>query len=109
MLLKKQQTVAASIFVYMSVLNIFQYKQCLYKHFQNVIVCRPDLHNLQTRRKKFKRVANGCKSNFCHCKNQKNLQISLLPSFPIMSEKYIIYRSLKHRKNLKTLTSPLRS
>ena len=28
-LLKKQQSVAASIFLYMSVLNIFQYKQCL--------------------------------------------------------------------------------
>ena len=61
------------------------------------------MHNLQTRRKKFKRVASGCKWSFCQCKNQKYLQIWLLPRFPIMSEKCIIYRPLKHQKSLKTI------
>ena len=67
----------------------------------NWITYRPDLHNLQTRRKKFKRVASGCKGSFCQCKNQKYLQIWLLPRFPIIPEKCIIYRPLKHQKKLK--------
>ena len=54
------------------------------------IICRPDLHNLQTRRKKIKRVAGGCKGNFCQCKNQKYLQLWLLPRFPIRLEQCII-------------------
>ena len=42
------------------------------------IIYRPDLHNLQTRIKRMKRVASSCKGNFCQCKNQKYLQIWLL-------------------------------
>ena len=61
------------------------------------------MHNLQTRRKKFKRAASGCKSRFCQSKNQKYLQILLLPKFPIMSEKCITYRTLKHQKSIKTI------
>ena len=61
------------------------------------------MHNLQTRRKKFKRAASGCKSRFCQSKNQKYLQILLLPKFPIMSEKCISYRTLKHQKIIKTI------
>ena len=48
------------------------------------IIYRPGLHNLQTRRKKFKRVASGCKWSFCQSK--KYLQIWSLPKFPIMSK-----------------------
>ena len=59
------------------------------------------MHNLQTRRRKIKRVASGCKGSFCQCKNQKYLQIWLLPKFPIVPEKCIIYRPLKHQKKAK--------
>ena len=41
----------------MLVLNTFQYKQCL---FILTLPKRKDLHNLQTRRKKIKRVAANC-------------------------------------------------
>ena len=64
---------------------------------------RPDMNNLQTRRKKFKGVASGCKWSFCQLENQEYHQIWLLPKFPFMSEKCIIYRSLKHQKSLKTI------
>ena len=52
------------------------------------IIHRPDLDNLHTRRKKTKRVASGCKGNFCQCENAKYFQIWLLPLFPSISEKY---------------------
>ena len=95
---------------------------CLDASKMKWIISEPSLHILQTRRKKLKRVAIGCKGSFCQCNNQKYLQIWLLPRFPITSEKCIIYRPLKHRKRvkivqgwnltfcwrkmLKTLTSP---
>ena len=52
---------------------------------------------------KITRVGSGCKWSLCQSKNQKYLQIWLLPRFPIMSEKWIIYRLLKHQKGLKTI------
>ena len=58
------------------------------------------MHNLQTR-KKMKRTASGCKGSLCQCKNQKYLQITSLPNFPIMSEKCIICRPFTHQKKLK--------
>ena len=48
-----------------------------------------------------KRVAWGCKGSFCQCKNQKYLQRLLFPRFPVILEKCIIYRSLKHPKKAK--------
>ena len=65
------------------------------------IICRPDLYNLQTKRWKIKRLASGCKGSFCQCKNQKYLQIWLIPRFPIIPQKCIIYRSLINQKRLK--------
>ena len=65
------------------------------------IIYRPDLHNLQTRRKKIKRVASSYKVIFCQCENQKYFQIRLLAKFLIMSEKCINYRPLKHQKRRK--------
>ena len=64
---------------------------------------RSDLYNLQTRIKTFKRVGSGCKWSFCQCKKQQELQIWLLPRFPVMSEKCTIYRWLEHQKMLKTI------
>ena len=58
------------------------------------------MHNLQTR-KKMKRIPSGCKGSLCQCKNQKYLQITSLPNFPIMSQKYIICRPFTHQKKLK--------
>ena len=46
------------------------------------IIYRPDLHNLQTRRKKFKRVVSGYKGIFCQCKNQKYLHNLLSTETP---------------------------
>ena len=69
---------------------------CVSWHLQNVIIYTSDLHNLQNRRKKIKRVANDCKGSFCQCKNQKYLQIWLLPKFPIMFKKH----------NLQTIETP---
>ena len=48
-------------------------------HFQNVkiwLIYRPE-------EKTLKKVATGCKGSFCRC---KNIQISLLLEFPIMSD-----------------------
>ena len=53
--------------------------------------------------KKIKGKASDCKGSYCQYKNQKYLQILLLSRFPIMSEKCIIYRSLKHQKRLKII------
>ena len=48
-----------------------------------------------------RRAASGCKGGLYQCKNQKYLQIWLLSRFPIIPEKCIIYRQLKHQKRLK--------
>ena len=61
---------------------------------QFCIIYRPEEKN-------FTRVAKDCKWSSCQCKNEKCLQIWLFPRFSIMSEKYIIYRPLKHPKKTK--------
>ena len=58
-------------------------------------------------KKKNKRVASGCKGSFSHYKNQKYLQLWLFPRFPIIPEKCIIYKSLKHHKKAKNNLSLL--
>ena len=82
----------------MSVLNTFQYKQCV--SCQNVIVYRPDEKN--------SRGANGLNEVSVNVKTKNAFKYDYFTVF-LLSEKCIIYRSLKHRKRLKNLISPLRS
>ena len=71
----KNQLTDKIFFLYMSALNTFQDIQCLWILTLPKCNDRPDLHNLQTGRKKIKRVASCCKGSFCQYKNQKYLQI----------------------------------
>ena len=49
--------------------------------FQNVIVYRPDLHNLQTRRQKFKRAASGCNEVSVNVKTKNAFKCDYFPNF----------------------------
>ena len=69
---------------------------CVSWHYQNAIVYRTDLHNLQTRQEN-SRVTSGCVANdvSVNVKTKNAFKYDYFTVF-LLSEKYIIYTSLKH-------------
>ena len=82
----------------MPVLNTIQKTQFPWSEKQ-CIIYRPDLHILQTSRKKVWKVANGWNQTFYQCQNQKYIQTSLMLKFPNISKVCLIYRLYKKQEN----------